>query len=180
MLSQEETSKILKMHSDNSIYYPWSDGMVFQRITDELAAPFINMHVDKVVGIEARGFILGGAVAYKLNAGFVLIRKMGKMFQYNYPKNLVFLQKCVDYSGKEKGLEIDRSSSGIKKGDNVLIIDDWYGTGGQGLSAIRLVEKVGGRVTGVGIMLDEMSDETRGKFARYNLNALITRSPTQD
>lgn len=175
MLNSDETSKILKMHENTSIYHPWSNGKIFQRIIDELAAPFIDAHIDKVVGLEARGFILGSAVAYKLNAGFVLIRKENKMFQYDYPKDLVYLERCIDYSGKEKGLEIDKNASGIEKNDKVLIIDDWFGTGGQGLASIKLVEQVGGKVAGVGIMLDDMSKEVQEKFKNYNLHSLIRR-----
>lgn len=177
MLTQEETVQILKMHEDVSIYSPWSDGKFFQRVIDELAAPFIDLKVDKVVGPESRGFILGSAVAYKLKAGFALIRKEGKMYQYDYPKDLVYLERCIDYSGKEKGLEIDRTVSGIKKGDKVLIIDDWFGTGGQGLASIKLVEQVGGIVVGVGIMLDEMPEKVQLKFKKYNLHGLIRREP---
>lgn len=179
MLTSDETSKILQMHEDISIYSPWSDGKIFQRIIDELSAPYIDSQVDKVVGPEARGFILGSAVAYKLNAGFVLIRKENKMFQYDYPRDLVYLERCIDYSGKEKGLEIDRTASGIEKGDRVLIIDDWFGTGGQGMAAIKLVEQVGGEVVGVGIILDDMSKEIQAKFKNYNLHSLIRRDPDQ-
>lgn len=179
MLTQEETSEILKMHEDTSIYSPWSDGKIFQRIIDELAAPFIDSRVDKVVGPEARGFILGSAVAYKLNAGFVLIRKENKMFQYDYPRDLVYLERCIDYSGKEKGLEIDKTASGIQKNDRVLIIDDWFGTGGQGLASIKLVEQVGGKVVGVGIMLDDMPKDIQSKYEDYNLHSLIRRDPDE-
>lgn len=176
MLSQSDKKIILKMHKEISIYSPWTDGNLFKKIIDELSKPFMDLGINKVLGVEARGFILGGAVAYKLKAGFVLSRKKDKMYQYKYPKNLVFSEKCsIDYSGKTKTLEIERDGKGIKKNDKVLIIDDWYGKGAQGNAAIRLVEKAGGKVVGVGIMLDEMTDDVRKSFDSYNLHALIKK-----
>lgn len=176
MLSQPDKELILKMHKEISIYSPWTDGNLFKKIIDELSKPFMNSEINKVLGVEARGFILGGAVAYKLNAGFVLARKKNKMYQYKYPKHLVFSERCsADYSGKKKTLEIEKDEKGIKKGDKVLIIDDWYGKGAQGNAAIRLIEKAGGKVVGVGIMLDEMTDDVRKSFDSYNLHALIKK-----
>lgn len=175
MISQSDKELILKMHDEISIYSPWTDSNLFKKIIDELSRPFLDLKINKVLGIESRGFILGGAVAYKLNAGFVLARKKNKMYQYNYPKRLVFSEECIDYSGKKKTLEIERDGKGIKKGDKVVIIDDWYGRGAQGNAAIRLVEKAGGKVVGVGIMLDEMTGEIRKNFASYNFHALVRK-----
>ena len=175
MLSKSDKKIILEMHEDVSIYSPWTDPTLFSKIIDELSYPFMNLRVDKVLGVEARGFILGGAVAYKLNSGFVLARKKDKMYAYDYPKDLVFSEECVDYSGKKKGLEVERDGKGIKKGDRILIIDDWYGKGAQGNAAIRLTERAGGKVVGVGIMLDEMDEKARRTFDSYNLHALMKR-----
>lgn len=180
MLSQSDKRLILKMHKEISIYAPWTNSVLFKKIIDELSKPFLDLKVDKVLGVESRGFILGGAVAYKLNSGFVLARKKNKIYQYKYPKNLVFSEECIDYSGMKKGLEIEKDGKGINKGDNVVVIDDWYGTGGQGNAAIRLVEKAGGKVIGVGIMLDWMSDETRKSFAPYNFHTLIRETIKTD
>lgn len=173
MLSESDIKKILKMHKEVSIYAPWTDPDLFKKIIDGLSKPFLKTNIDKVLGAEARGFILGGAVAYKLNSGFVLARKKDKMYQYKYPKNLVYSEECVDYSGLKKGLEVEKDGKGIKKGDKVLIVDDWYGTGGQANAAIRLIEKAGGKVVGISIMLDWMPDEIRNKLAKYNFHTLI-------
>lgn len=164
------------MHKEISIYSPWTDGNLFKKIIDELSRPFLDLEINKILGVESRGLILGGAVAYKLNVGFALTRKKNRMYQYKYPKRLVFSEECIDYSGKKKTLEIEKDGKGIKKGDKVVIIDDWYGKGAQGNAAIRLVEKAGGYVVGVGIMLDEMSDEARKSFDSYNLHALVRKT----
>lgn len=179
MLKHDEKEKILSMHSKISIYSPWTDPILFKRIIDELSAPFLDLKIDKVVGIEARGLIMGGAVAYKIGAGFVLCRKKGNTFQYKYPRNLVFSKSSIDYSGKRKTLELEKGNKGVAKGDKVLIIDDWFGSGNQGLTAIDLVHRAGGIVVGFGIMLDDMSKETRLKYSQYNFHSLITRTPSR-
>lgn len=164
------------MHKEISIYSPWADKNLFKNIIEELSKPFLHLHVDKVVGIESRGFILGGAVAYNIHAGFVLIRKKDNMYAYTYPKELVFSEECVDYSGKKKTLELERDNKGIKPGDKVIIIDDWWGKGGQGNAAIHIIEKAGGIVIGIGIMLDEMTDDIKQRFDIYNFHALIKKT----
>lgn len=143
-------------------------------IVEELAAPFKDKHVDKVLGLEARGFILGAPVAYLLNAGFVVARKQGKMYP-DYEGKLVHSESAVDYSGKQKTLEIENSPTGIQKRDKVLIVDDWFETGGQGHAAINLVEKAGGVVAGISIMLDDMNREIRTSFSDYFINALVVK-----
>jgi adenine phosphoribosyltransferase len=164
------------MHEEISIYSPWTDPRLFKKIIDELSRPFLKMHVDKVLSIESRGFILGGAAAYKINAGFVLCRKRNKMYAYHYYKNAVFSEECIDYSGKKKGLEIETGGKGIKEGDRVVLIDDWWGKGAQGKAAIRLIERAGGKVVGVGIMLNEMEQDAEQDFDSYNLHSLIKRA----
>lgn len=175
MLTKKEKEKALLMHSTVSIYAPWTDPALYKKMIDELSKPFLNSKIDKVVGVEARGFILGGAVAYKIGAGFVLCRKKGRTYQYDYPKDLVYSKSCIDYSGKRKTLELEKGNKGITKGDRVLVIDDWYGTGQQGLTTIDLIHQAGGIVVGVGIMLDDMSEDIRLKYSTYNLHSLIRR-----
>lgn len=176
MLSNSDIKKILSRHSNISIYSPWTDAYLFKKIIVELSKPFLHLKIDKVVGIEARGFILGGAVAYNIGAGFVLCRKKGNTYQYNYPRNLVYSKSCIDYSGKRKTLELEKDNKkSISKDDKVILIDDWFGTGNQGLVAIDLVHKAGGIIVGIGIMLDNMTNNVRLKYAPYNLHSLIKR-----
>ena len=173
MLSTELQNEILKLKKENSIYAPFADSKYFKIICEKLAKPFENSKIDKVLGLEARGFILGGAVAYLLNAGFAVLRKGGKMYPDNYGSESVYSIETTDYSGKVKTLEIQKSEMGIKSGDRVLIVDDWFETGGQGTAAIKLVEEAGGIVAGIGIMLDDMNENIRERFLKYNLNALV-------
>ncbi len=173
MLTQEEKDDILILKDKYSVYAVWSHRRLLRRVIEELVVPFKNLHVDKVVGIEGRGFILAAPVAYNLNAGFVPIRKAGNMYTH-YHKNDVLWEKCdQDYSGKGKILEIEKHEKSIQKGDRVLLIDDWFEKGAQGRAAIRLIERLGGTIVGIGVMLDEMTDEVRVQFSHYNLHTLV-------
>lgn len=176
-LTQIDKEKILCLKKKYSIYAPWTDNDLFQKIIDELSEPFKHLQVDKVLGLEARGFILGAAVAYKLHTGFVVARKGGSMYKGGYNQDDVLWEECVDYSGKKKILEIEKHEKGIQKGNTMIIIDDWFEKGGQGQAAIRLVEKAGGKVVGIGIMLDQMTDEIRNSFQQFNLHSLVHLDP---
>jgi|SRR3989344_4855466 len=109
----------------------------FSFVVDELYERYQDAKVDVVAGIESRGFILGGALAYKLNKGFVPIRKKGKL-----PYETESVEYELEY-GKDK-IEVHIDS--IKKGDNVLLVDDLIATGGTALAAAQLIEKLGGVV----------------------------------
>lgn len=174
MLDTRTQKKILAMKKKYSIYSPWADKRLFHLIIEELAQPFEHMRVDKVLGLEARGFILGAPVAYLLHAGFVVARKKGKMHTV-YSDQDVYSETFTDYSHTSKTLEIEKHEKGIQKGDKVVIVDDWFETGNQGHAAIRLVEKAGGSVVGISIMLDDMRNEVRNSFTNFQLNALVVK-----
>jgi len=173
MLTKEEKQIILERKYTYSFYAPWADGALFQSIVENLAEPFQESKIEKVLGLEARGFILGAPVAYLLHAGFVVARKAGDLYKGEYASSDVLQEVCIDYSGKEKILEIETHQQGIQAGDHVLIIDDWFETGSQGQAAVRLVERAGGVVAGVGIMIDQMSEEKRKFFEQYHFVALL-------
>ncbi len=173
MLTPQEKQLILNLKDKYSVYAVWSNAALFKRIIDELSLPFHKLKIDKVVGVEGRGFILGAAVAYKLNLGFIPIRKEGNMYASYKRENVLWEKSAADYAGKEKILEIEKHEKGIQKGDKVLLIDDWFEKGAQGKTAIRLIEGLGGSVVGIGIMLDEMTDEVRDFFKKYNLHTLV-------
>ncbi len=175
MLEVSDQKKILDLKKKYSIYSPFTDKELFKRISENLALSFKDVNVDKVLGLESRGFILGSVIAYILGCGFVVARKGGKMYP-EYSSNSVFSTETIDYSGKNKVIEIENNDKAIQKGDRVLIVDDWFETGGQGKAAIRLVEKAGGIVVGIGIMLDDMSNEVRSYFDNYNLHASVVKS----
>ena len=109
----------------------------FNHAIDEFVKRYRTAKIDKVVGIESRGFIFGSAVAHRLNVGFVPARKPGKL-----PHKRIREEYDLEY-GKD-ALEIHEDS--IIKNDNVLIVDDLIATGGSSLAAIKLVEKLGGKV----------------------------------
>ncbi|MBM3583235.1 MAG: adenine phosphoribosyltransferase [Alphaproteobacteria bacterium] len=117
----------------------------FRRVVDELVQPFAGRRIDKVAGIEARGFILGGAVAHQLSCGFVPVRKKGKL-----PWDTIGQDYELEY-GIDR-LEIHTDS--VRAGETVLVVDDLIATGGTALAAIRLIERTGGRIVGCSFVID--------------------------
>ena len=106
----------------------------FRRAVDELVQPWAGGRVDKVAGLEARGFILGGAVAHQLSTGFVPIRKKGKL-----PFSVIGEDYALEY-GQDR---VEIHTDAIKPGDNVLLIDDLIATGGTMMAGKKLLEKLG-------------------------------------
>ena len=122
------------------------DATAFAQAVDELAAPYRNASVAKVAGIEARGFILGGAVARQLSAGFVPLRKKGK---------LPFHTHAADYELEYGRDEIEMHLDAIAPGERVLLIDDLIATGGTARAAIKLLQYFGrAEVVGAACVID--------------------------
>ncbi len=117
----------------------------FRRAVDELVQPFAGVRIDKVAGIEARGFILGGAVAHQLSTGFVPVRKKGKL-----PHTVIGEDYDLEY-GKDR---VEIHADAVKPGDQVVIIDDLIATGGTALAAIKLLERAGANVIGCAFVID--------------------------
>ena len=115
-----------------------------QSIAD-LAAPYKEMNIDNVAGIEARGFIFGTAVAYELGAGFVPIRKKGKLPFDTYEQDYV-----LEY-GQDT---IEMHADSIRKGERVLVVDDLIATGGTAEAAIKLIQKTGAEIVGAAFVVD--------------------------
>ena len=113
------------------------DARGFRRAVDELVQPLAGLKVDKVAGIEARGFILGGAVAHQLSAGFVPLRKKGKL-----PHKTVAVEYALEYGSDVIEMHVDA----LNPGDRVLLIDDLIATGGTALAATHLLRQVGADV----------------------------------
>ena len=139
MLTKQEQQIILERRYTASFYAPWADPVLFQTIVENLAEPFRDAHIKKVLGLEARGFIVGAPVAYLLHTGFVVARKAGNLYKGAFASEKVLQEACVDYSGQEKILEIETHAHGIQPGDRILIIDDWFKRGEQGQAGIGLV-----------------------------------------
>ncbi len=117
----------------------------FRRAVDELVQPFAGSGITKVAGIEARGFILGGAVAHQLSVGFVPIRKKGKL-----PWQTIGVEYELEYGTDEVEIHIDS----LDKGDRILIVDDLIATGGTAVASIELIREGGGEVVGCSFVID--------------------------
>jgi adenine phosphoribosyltransferase len=117
----------------------------FRRTVDELVYPFAGSAITRVAGIEARGFILGGAVAHQLSIGFVAVRKKGKL-----PWQTISVEYELEYGTDEVEIHIDS----IDQGDQILIIDDLIATGGTAAATTQLVRDAGGEVVGASFIVD--------------------------
>lgn len=132
---------------------------------DDIVAAFKDKGIDKVAGIESRGFIFGTAVAYLLGVGFVLIRKPGKL-----PAKVMSEEYELEYGTDKIEVHVDA----IKKGDKVLVIDDLLATGGTAKAAINLVEKLKGKVAGIAFVI-ELTGSLKGreKLKGYDILSLV-------
>jgi adenine phosphoribosyltransferase len=117
----------------------------FRRVVDELVQPWAGSKIDKVAGIEARGFIIGGAVAHQVSAGFVPIRKKGKL-----PHKRVSIAYSLEY-----GLdEMEMHEDAVEHGDRVIVVDDLIATGGTAEGAVKLLRQLGAQVLAACFVID--------------------------
>jgi adenine phosphoribosyltransferase len=121
------------------------DARAFRRAVDELVQPFAGMKIDKVAGIEARGFILGGAVAHQLSAGFIPLRKKGKL-----PHKTVAVEYALEYGVDAMEMHHDA----VSPGERVLLVDDLIATGGTAEAAIKLLRGGGAEVVAACFVVD--------------------------
>ncbi len=131
---------------------------------DVLANTFLTQKIDQVIGIEARGFIFAPMVAYRLNAGFVPARKPNKL-----PADRASVSYSLEY-GKD-AIEIHRDA--IKPGQEVVIIDDLLATGGTAAATASLVESLGGRVAGIGFIIELEFLKGREKLSQYEIHSVV-------
>jgi adenine phosphoribosyltransferase len=121
------------------------DARAFRRAVDEMVQPWAGMKIDKVAGIEARGFILGGAVAHQVSAGFVPIRKKGKL-----PHKSVRIAYSLEY-----GLdEMEMHEDAVAKGERVILVDDLIATGGTAEAAVKLLRQIGANILAACFIID--------------------------
>ncbi len=156
--------------------YP-KPGIVFKDITPilsnidalrtsikEMAAPFTNLGIDIVVGIESRGFIFGAPIADLLNAGFVPVRKPGK---------LPWKTKSVSYELEYGTDALEIHEDAITEGQNVLIVDDLLATGGTTEATCKLVSKLGGNIKGLSVLIELEALNGRKRLNQYNVHSLV-------
>src|SRR5271166_5270423 len=121
------------------------DARCFRRAVDELVQPYAGQKIDQIAGMEARGFILGGAVAHQLSAGFIPIRKKGKL-----PHTKVSIAYSLEY-----GLdEMEMHEDAVAPGERVILVDDLVATGGTATGAVALLKKIGADVVAACFVID--------------------------
>jgi len=123
----------------------FADPRGFRMAIDQMLLPYAGMQIDKVVGLEARGFILGGAIAHQLSVGFVPIRKKGKL-----PGAVISEHYTLEYG--EAIVEIHDDA--IQAGEKILVVDDLLATGGTAEAGIKLIERLGGEIISCAFVID--------------------------
>jgi adenine phosphoribosyltransferase len=134
----------------------FQDPRGFRLAVDQLLAPFVGERIDLVAGLEARGFILGGAVAHQLSKGFVPVRKQGKL-----PAATI----AQDYALEYGTATVEIHDDAVEAGQKVLLVDDLLATGGTAEAGIRLIERLGGEVIGCAFVVDLPDLGGRAKLA---------------
>lgn len=148
------------VHGHADVWRVFADARAFALAIEALAAPWRDANVTRVCGIEARGFLLGGAVAHELNAGFVAIRKADGLF----PGEKLRTSTATDYRGLAHTLRAQREVLGPP--DRVLLIDDWAEVGSQATAAKEIIASSGASYLGLSIIVDQLADERRTELER--------------
>ncbi|MDQ2861224.1 MAG: adenine phosphoribosyltransferase [Pseudomonadota bacterium] len=143
------------------------DARAFRRAVDELVQPFAGLKIDKVAGIEARGFILGGAVAHQLSAGFVPLRKKGKL-----PHQTRTVEYALEYGTDAIEMHLDA----VLEGERVMLIDDLIATGGTALAAIDLLTQAKAEIVAAAFVIDlpDLGGADRLRAGGVAVSSLVT------
>jgi adenine phosphoribosyltransferase len=142
------------------------DARAFRRTVDELVQPWAGGKIDKVAGIEARGFILGGAVAHQLSAGFVPLRKKGKL-----PHRTRAVEYALEYGSDAMEMHLDA----VREGEKVMLVDDLIATGGTALAAVQLLREAGAQIMAACFVVDlpELGGAARLRSAGVPVSTLV-------
>ncbi|MGA2222280.1 MAG: adenine phosphoribosyltransferase [Verrucomicrobiia bacterium] len=140
------------------------DGKLFRQAVDAIADRHKGRKMDAVVGIDARGFIFAGAVAYKLGIGLVPVRKKGKL-----PYKTVVTSYTLEYGSETSEMHVDA----LKKGDNVIIVDDLLATGGTAMAAATLVKQLGGNIIEIDFLIELSFLKGRERLKDYRVFSTI-------
>jgi adenine phosphoribosyltransferase len=141
------------------------DGLAFRQVIEGLVTRYRGQHIDRVVGVESRGFIFACPLAYELGAGFVPVRKPGKL-----PADVIRTEYELEYGSNV--LEVHRDA--IEPGQRVLIVDDVLATGGSAAATVKLVEELGGVVMGIAVVVELSFLHGRERLAGYELHSLLS------
>jgi len=141
------------------------DGPAWASVIDHLAARYHTALIEVVVGVESRGFIFGGALAHQLKAGFVPVRKRGKL-----PGPTIEEEYELEYGKDVLAVHEDA----IRPGQKVLVVDDLLATGGTMAATLRLIERLGGKVVGTAFLIELAFLKGRERLRGYDVDALIT------
>ncbi len=143
------------------------DAHAFRHVVDDLAARYRDKRIAKVVGIESRGFILGSPLAYNLRAGFVPVRKAGKL-----PADIFEVKYNLEYGSSSLAVHRDA----ITMGERVLIVDDLLATGGTAAATVHLVRQLGGEIMGLVVLVELESLKGRDKLNGCEVHSVIMYS----
>lgn len=141
------------------------DGRVFKLVINKIAAFGRSQRIEKVVGVDARGFLLASAVAYRLGVGLAIVRKKGKL-----PSKVIACEYDLEY-GKDI-IEIHQGA--IKPRERVLIVDDVLATGGTAAAAVKLVKRSKGQIVGLAFLIDLTFLKGKKKLKKYQIFSLIS------
>jgi len=139
----------------------FQDPRGFRMAIDQLLHPYAGVQIDKVAGLEARGFILGGAVAHQLSVGFVPIRKKGKL-----PGETLDQDYALEYGTATMEIHVDA----LQPGERVLVVDDLLATGGTAEAGVKLIERLGAQATSLAFIIDLPDLGGRAKLERLGLD----------
>lgn len=143
------------------------DATAFRSIVDELTFRYREKCIAKVIGIESRGFIFGAPLAYRLGAGFIPVRKPGKL-----PADTFEVQYNLEYGSNSLAIHRDA----IEEGEQVLIVDDLLATGGTAAATVNLVRQLGGRMMGLVFLVELAALKGREKLNGCDIHSLVTYS----
>jgi adenine phosphoribosyltransferase len=149
----------------------WKDGRLLRRSTDVLYEHYKNKRIDAVLGIEARGFVVGAPLAERLGVGFVPLRKLGKL-----PGEKISESYDLEYGTAT--LEIHRDA--VEKGERILIVDDLIATGGTALAAAKLVEVLRGVVVGFAFVVELSELKGRDALKGYDIFSIVKYSSEEE
>jgi len=140
------------------------DKKLFHFLIEELARPYKSEKIDKIIGIDARGFILAAALAYKLKTGLVIVRKKGKL-----PYKTVKRKYTLEYAAHT----LEMHQDAINPGEKILLVDDVLATGGTMAATVDIVRKLGGKIIGILFFIEIKDLKGRKKLKGYKLKSLI-------